>query len=379
MDRPRRGPLAGVAVLEFAGLGPTSFCGMLLSDMGADVLRIERPGAGRSPHPILERGRRQVVLDLKGPAGQAAARRLAERADILIEGYRPGVMERLGLGPDEALELNPRLVYGRMTGWGREGPYAAMPGHDVNYVALTGALHLIGTKARPVMPLNLVGDHGGGGAFLTIGVLAALQHARTSGQGQVVDAAMIDGVSMLMTQTWGALADGRFRDEREANTSNGAAHYMGVYECADGAFISFASFEPQFYRAMLEKLGLAGDPLFQAQHDRALWPQQKARMAEVVAGRTRAEWCALLEGSEACFAPVLSMREAAAHPHNQARAAFVERDGRLQPAPAPRFSATPSAIQGAPPEPADHDRAALRDWGLSPDEVAACAPGRNAP
>ena len=359
------GPLAGVRVLELAALGPSPFAAMLLSDMGADVVRIDRKGSTLVPgFAILERGRRSVVLDLKSAQGLATALAMVARTDILLEGYRPGVMERLGLGPDEALRHNPRLVYGRMTGWGQDGPYATMAGHDMNYVALSGALHMIGPKERPVMPLNLIGDFGGGGAYLTIGVLAALTHARATGVGQVVDATMVDGVVSLMSGVYGARAHGGLIDEREANIANGSAPFMNIYECSDGGFITLCAYEPQFYRLMLEKLGLADDPLFAEQNDPDIWAEQKLRIAKVVAGATRQQWCERLEGTDACFAPVLTMGEAPHHPHNVARGTFVEADGMVQPAPAPRFSVTPSQIRG-PQRPAGGDQnEVFAEWGI---------------
>jgi alpha-methylacyl-CoA racemase len=367
------GPLAGVRVLEFAGLGPAPFCGMLLSDMGAEVLRIDRADAkSRIVEPrfdITARGKRAVALDLKSPRAVQVCLRLIERADILIEGFRPGVMERLGLGPDTALEANPRLVYGRMTGWGQEGPLAQTAGHDINYIALSGALHAIGPERRPVPPLNLVGDYGGGALYLAMGVLAALLSARQSGQGQVVDAAMSDGAVSLMSVFYGLRAAGLWSDRREANLLDGGAPFYGVFECVDGGWIALGPLEPQFYAELVQRLEL--DPaLFETQHDRSRWPAMRAAVARAVAARSRQEWVTRLQGSDVCFAPVLSLDEAPRHPHHSARAAFVEMDGVIQPAPAPRFSHTPSDIQGPPPTPASDDRAALTAWGLDEGEIA---------
>jgi len=344
----RSGPLAGVKVLEFAGIGPGPFAGMMLSDMGADVLRIERMGAADpQPERFDARGRRAVEVDLKQRDSVALCLRLAERADIVFEGNRPGVMERLGLGPDVMLGRNPRLVYGRMTGWGQQGPCAHLAGHDINYLSLTGALHAIGTEDQPVAPLNLAADYGGGAMFLVTGMLAALLHARQTGQGQVVDAAMTDGAAYLMSLFYGMFASGQWKDQRESNLLDGGAHFYGTYRCADGKWISIGSIEPQFYALLLKNTG-AGDRLSRPQMDRDAWPEMKETLREIFATRTRDEWCAILGDTDACFAPVLSLAEAPAHPHNVARSTFVEAAGVVQPAPAPRFSATPSAIQWAP-------------------------------
>ncbi len=368
------GPLKGVRILEFAGLGPAPFCGMLLSDMGAEVLRIDRRGG---PPPVVSgrfdvasRGRRSVALDLKVPAAVEACLRLAGKADILIEGFRPGVMERLGLGPEPALARNPRLVYGRMTGWGQDGPYSNLVGHDLNYIAIGGALAAIGPAEKPVPPLNLVGDYGGGALYLAMGVLAALVSARATGQGQVVDAAMSDGAASLMSVFWGLKAAGLWTGEREDNLLDGGAPFYGVYQCADGGWISLAAFEPQFYAEFVRLLELDPD-LFAVQFDKARWPRMREAVARTVAGRTRQDWCDRLEGTDICFAPVLSMDEAPAHPHNRARGTFIERDGVTQPAPAPRFSKTPSAAGGPPPKIGQDTREALADWGFGEDEIAA--------
>ncbi|MET0372102.1 MAG: CaiB/BaiF CoA-transferase family protein [Sphingobium sp.] len=371
MTSESQGPLLGVRVVELAAQGPAPFCGMMLSDMGADVVRIDRPNAAMQRElGILERGRRSVMLDLKSPSERQAALGLIAKADILIEGYRPGVMERLGLGPDVALGINPTLVYGRMTGWGQSGPIAPKGGHDLNYVAMSGALHMIGPKERPMSPLNLVGDYGGGGTFLTMGVLAALVHARRTGQGQVVDASMIDGISTLMAANYGSLASGRLVEEREANGLNGSSPWGNVYRCSDGHFIAFQAYEPQFYREMLSGLGLGDDPLFEPQHDAAVWPEQRARIAAVVETRSRAEWTEHFADSDACFSPVLTMSEAQRHPHMRARDAFQLSDDMLQPAPAPRFSATPGAIAG-PQRPAGADQQEVfRSWNVAEPKEA---------
>lgn len=367
---PASGPLKGLRVLEFAGLGPAPFCGMLLADLGADVVRIDRKDAPpTAPQGLIERGRRSVALDLKTPAATEACLQLVERADALIEGFRPGVMERLGLGPAVALARNPRLVYGRMTGWGQAGPLAQAAGHDLNYIALTGALDAIGPAERSCPPLNLVGDFGGGALYLALGLLAGVLHARETGEGQVVDAAVLDGTCSLMTLFHSLRAQGLWQEAREANLLDGGAHFYAVYDCADGRQISLAPLEPKFYAAFLDRAGI-DDPDLRSQSP-ADWARLKLRLAEIFKTRSRDEWCALLEGSDACVAPVLSLSEAPAHPHNRARGAFVEVDGVVQPAPAPRFSKTPGAVQGPPPAPGQDGDAALRDWGLGEAALAA--------
>jgi len=363
----RQGPLAGVRILEFSGIGPGPFCGMLLADLGADVVRIDRPFERGGPAQVTRRGRRSVPLDLKRPASAALCLRLMERADAVIEGYRPGVMERLGLGPEAALARNPRLVYGRMTGWGQDGPLAQAAGHDINYIALTGALHAIGPADAPVPPLNLVGDFGGGSLYLAMGLLAGVLHARATGEGQVVDAAMTDGAASLLSMTYGLLADGQWQDRRAANLIDGGAPFYGVYRCADGRFVAVGAIEPQFYALLLDTLGM--DARAETQMDVATWPEMRRRFAETFAQRTQAEWCAMLEGTDACFAPVASLTEAAEHPHNGARNTFVTVDGVLQPAPAPRFSRTPGAIQRFEPAAGAPDETALRDWGVPESEI----------
>jgi alpha-methylacyl-CoA racemase len=366
----RQGPLSGVKVVEFAGFGPGPFCGMLLSDLGADVVRIDRQGAGRggAPTDITSRGRRSVALDLKDPAAIEVCLKLVEKADVLFEGFRPGVMERLGLGPDVALKRNPKLVYGRMTGWGQTGPWASAAGHDMNYIAITGALHAIGTPEKPVPPLNLVGDFGGGALYLAFGLLAGVIQARETGKGQVVDCAMSDGAASLMAMFYGMKATGMLKDERRANLLDGGAHFYDTYQCSDGRWIAIGSIEPQFYALLLEKTGIK-DPDFARQMDRTAWPQLHDKLAAVIATKSRDEWTEIMGGSDVCFAPVLTLEEAPKHPHNAARQTFVEVAGVTQPAPAPRFSATPGAIQGPPPAIGAHNQEALSDWGLSQSEI----------
>jgi len=365
----RQGPLTGLKIIEFAGIGPGPFCGMLLSDLGADVVRIDRKGPGRgSPTDVTGRGRRSVALDLKDPAAIEACLKLAEKADVLFEGFRPGVMERLGLGPDVALKRNPKLVYGRMTGWGQTGPLSQAAGHDMNYIAITGALHAIGTEDKPVPPLNLVGDFGGGALYLAFGLLAGVIQARETGKGQVVDCAMSDGAASLMAMFYGMKAAGGMKDERRANLLDGGAHFYDTYQCSDGKWISVGSIEPQFYALLLEKTGIK-DPEFARQMDRTAWPDLRAKLAAVIATKTRDEWTAIMGGTDVCFAPVLTLEEAPKHPHNAARQTFVEVAGVTQPAPAPRFSATPGAIQGPPPAIGAHSEEALADWGLSKAEI----------
>ena len=361
----RQGPLSGLKIVEFAGIGPGPFCGMLLSDLGADVVRIDRSGGrGGAKTDITARGRRSVALDLKDPAAVETALQLMDRADAVFEGFRPGVMERLGLGPDVALKRNPKLVYGRMTGWGQFGPYAQAAGHDINYIALTGALHAIGTGDKPVPPLNLVGDFGGGALYLAFGLLAGVIHARASGQGQVIDCAMTDGAASLMSMFYGMTAAGVWTGDRRNNMLDGGAPFYDTYECSCGRFISLGSIEPQFYALLLEKSGLKDDPAMLAQMNRAEWPALKAKVAAAIKTKSRDEWCAIMEATDVCFAPVLGIDEAPAHPHNAARKTFVEIDGVAQPAPAPRFSATPGAIQGPPPAIGAHTADVLADWGV---------------
>ncbi|GGB53605.1 alpha-methylacyl-CoA racemase [Tistrella bauzanensis] len=367
------GPLQGIRVVEIAGLGPGPFCAMLLADMGADVLRIERStGSGlfEPKFDLTNRGKRSVVIDLKKPEGIAAVLKLVESADIITEGFRPGVMERLGLGPEACLARNPKLVYGRMTGFGQTGPLAKVAGHDINYIAMSGALHAIGAADKPVPPLNLVGDFGGGALYLAFGLVSALLETRRSGQGQVVDATMIDGAASLMTMMYGMAAAGGWEDRREANLVDGGAHFYDTYETADGLHVSIGSIEPQFYAELVRLAGL--DPeTFAPQNDKAQWPALKVKLAEVIRTRTRDEWCAIMEGTDVCFAPVLSMFEAPEHPHNRARGTFIEIDGVVQPGPAPRFSRTMPDQPTPPPAPGTHTDQGLADWGFSADEIAA--------
>jgi alpha-methylacyl-CoA racemase len=344
------GPLAGIRIIELAGIGPGPFCGMMLADHGAEVIRIDRPAPGGDPrgpvarniHDPLLRSRTNMALDLKSPDDIARLRELVKTADGLIEGFRPGVMERLGLGPDVLLGDNPRLVYGRMTGWGQTGPYAAAAGHDINYIALSGVLGALGRNGeKPTPPINLVGDFGGGAMMLAFGMVSALLGVKNGAPGQVIDCAMTDGSALLMAMMWGFRSTGLWRDERGANMLDTGAAYYDTYETADGKFVSIGSIEPQFYALLREKLAITDDPLFDAQHDRAQWPAQKARLAEIFKTRTRDEWCATMEATDVCFAPVLGFDEAVAHPHNRDRGTFIEVGGVLQPAPAPRYSATP--------------------------------------
>ncbi|GAN00294.1 alpha-methylacyl-CoA racemase [alpha proteobacterium U9-1i] len=367
----RQGPLLGLKVVEFGGIGPGPFCGMLLSDLGADVIRIDRKGAADpNPTDVLERGRRSVAFDLKRPEAVEACLRLIENADALFEGFRPGVMERLGLGPDVALKRNPKLVYGRMTGWGQTGPLAHAAGHDMNYIAITGALHAVGMPEKPMAPLALAGDLGGGGLYLALGLLAAIIHARQTGQGQVVDAAIVDGAASLMGAFYGSLAGGRWKDERGVNVLDGAAPFYDTYQCSDGKWISIAPLEPHFYTLLLDKAEINSTDL-PDQYSRADWPAMKQTFAAIFAQRTREEWCALLEGADVCFAPVLSMTEAPTYPPNVARGVFVAANGFTQPAPAPRFSLTPGAIQGPPVARGAHTEDALREWGFAAEEINA--------
>jgi alpha-methylacyl-CoA racemase len=370
------GPLQGVRVIEVAGIGPGPFAAMLLSDMGAEVLRLDRAQAVRTPlddtpsRDLLARGRRSVGVDLKNPDGAEVVLRLVESADVLVEGFRPGVAERLGIGPDECLARNPRLVYGRMTGWGQDGPLAQAAGHDINYIALAGALHPIGRAGEgPVPPLNLVGDFGGGGMLLAFGVVCALVERERSGQGQVVDAAMVDGAAVLTTMFHSLMAVGMWTTERGRNLLDTGAHFYDSYECADGEYVSIGSIEPQFY-AELRRLAGFDDAAYDAQLDRDAWPTLKERVAEVFRTKTRDEWCTLMEGSDVCFAPVLSLAEAPQHPHNVARGTFTEVAGIVQPAPAPRFSRTPGAIERHPVHAGTDTQEALGDWGFSHDEIA---------
>ncbi|MEZ5236311.1 MAG: CaiB/BaiF CoA-transferase family protein [Acidimicrobiales bacterium] len=372
------GPLQGVKVIELQGIGPGPFCGMMLADMGATVIRVDRAANVPATPPsepsldILARGRQSIAVDLKQAEGVETVLRLIEGADALIEGFRPGVMERLGLGPDVCLARNPRLVYGRMTGWGQEGPYAQMAGHDINYISLGGALAHIGRAGEaPLPPLNLVGDFGGGGMLLAFGVACGLVEAKASGKGQVVDAAMVDGTAILMTMFAGMMKSGAWADERGTNLLDTGSHFYDVYETADGRYVSLGSIEPQFYAELLRLSGLGEQPDLPNQLDKSQWPAMKERVAAIMRSKTQAEWCEIMDGSDVCFAPVLTMGEAAQHPHNVHRKTYVEVAGVTQPAPAPRFSRTEAAIQGPPAYPGEHTDAVLKDFGFSGDDIAA--------
>jgi alpha-methylacyl-CoA racemase len=372
------GPLTGIKIIEMVGLGPCPFAAMMLADMGAEVIRIDRktkPGAD-NPFPMLgtkfdvmARGRRSLALDLKHPEARKVVLQLVEQADILIEGFRPGVMERLGLGPDACLARNPKLVFGRITGWGQSGPLSQAAGHDLNYIALSGMLHAMGrADTPPSPPLNLVGDFGGGAMMLAFGVVCAALEAKSSGKGQVVDAAMTDGSALLGAMIYGLRAFGTWNDAREANMLDGGAPFYDTYACADGKFLSVGAIEPQFYAQLLAITG-ASDPDFAKQWSQKRWPELKAKFAALFATRTRDDWCALLEGTDACVAPVLDMMEAPAHPHNAARGTFVEIDGVTQPAPAPRFSRTQPAAGQAAAAPGQHSAAVLADWGWDGESI----------
>ncbi|TDT42871.1 alpha-methylacyl-CoA racemase [Streptomyces sp. BK208] len=364
------GPLAGVRVVELAGIGPGPFAAMLLADLGADVVRVDRPGGpglGIDPgHDVTNRNKRSVVVDLKAPDGPARVLDLAERADVLIEGYRPGVSERLGVGPADCHARNPRLVYGRMTGWGQEGPLAQRAGHDIGYIALTGTLGMIGAPDEPpAVPANLLGDYAGGSLYLVVGVLAALHHARATGTGQVVDAAIVDGTAHLSSMIHGMLAAGGWQDRRGANLLDGGCPFYGTYETADGRYMAVGALEPRFYAEFTRLLGLPDQA--PARDDPARWPELRAAVAARFRSRTRDEWTAVFEGSDACAAPVLSLREAPRHPHLAARSTFTDHDGITQPAPAPRFSATPTAVRTGPALPGADGASVARDWDLPRD------------
>ncbi|MFJ4291810.1 CaiB/BaiF CoA transferase family protein [Cupriavidus sp. NPDC089707] len=368
--KSKSGPLTGLRVLEMEAIGPVPWTGMMLADMGADVVRIDRPEAQHmgmrrdERFQFNARGKRSVLADVKTAEGHELVLNLAERADVLLEGLRPGVMERLGLGPDDCLARNPRLVYGRMTGWGQSGPFAKAVGHDINYIATTGALHAIGlAEEAPSVPLNLIGDFGGGGMLLLAGVLAAVLHVRGGGKGQVVDAAMVDGTLALMAPILGQWQAGEWNDRRQSNWLDGAAPFYGTYGTADDKHIAVGAIEPRFYAALLEGLGLSGEPL-PKQHDRLAWPAMRERFAAIFRQHTCAHWLAVFDGTEACVSPVLSLGELARHPHLAQRGNFVEMDGVLHPAPAPRFSHTPSTIASAPVVRGANADATLADWGV---------------
>ena len=375
------GPLSHLTVIELAGIGPGPFACMMLADMGAKVIRVDRIPSGKPRaggledlmrnDGVIDRGRQSIAINTKDPRGVEAVLTLAQSADILIEGFRPGVAEKLGLGPKELHARNPRLVYGRMTGWGQTGPLAQAAGHDINYIALSGALHSMGAADRPpVPPLNLVGDYGGGGMLLEVGVLAAYAQAQHSGQGQVVDTAMTDGAALLMTAQYGLMAKGFWHDGREKNSLDGAAHFYGTYECADGRYVCVGAIEPQFYAKLMQVCEIT-DPHFERQWEEREWPALRGKLAEVFRTRTRDAWCALLEGSDACFAPVMSMSEAPSHPHNLARGTFVTAGGVAQPAPAPRFDRTPTSLPPKAPRAGQHSAALLAESGFAQGDIAA--------
>lgn len=372
MSNSSRGPLSGYKIIEIAGIGPGPFAAMMLSDMGAEVIRVERVQAVRDMQSsnvnwdVMQRGRKNVAIDLKHVDGVEALLQLVEKADAIIEGFRPGVMERLGVGPDVCISRNKKLVFGRMTGWGQDGPYANAAGHDINYIALAGALAHFGRAGEaPVPPLNMVGDFGGGGMLLAYGVVCALLEAQRSGIGQVVDAAMVDGSAILMSMFWGFKNIG-LHDEnaRGTNMLDTGAHFYDVYKCNDGKYVSIGSIEPQFYVQLLQLIGLASDAEFANQQDRSMWPKLKQRLTEVFATKTQAEWCKIMEGTDVCFAPVLTMSEAAKHPHNVARKTFIEIAGTTQPAPAPRFSRTVASLPTAPVGAGANTREVLQSWGV---------------
>ena len=371
------GPLTGIRVVEIGGIGPGPFCAMLLADLGADVLRVDRVVGGGLVGPsedhsteLLNRGRRSIAVDLKHPEGPEVVLRLVDEADVLMEGFRPGVTERLGIGPEDCLARNPRLIYGRMTGYGQDGPMAQAVGHDLNYIAQSGALSMIGRRDQPpTPPLSLIGDFGGGGMVLALGIVAALVERERSGAGQVIDAAMVEGAALLATPFYGYVQMGAWSTERGTNIVDSGAPFYDVYETADGRWLSVAAMEPRFYAALLELLGLDSEELPE-QHDRDSWPAMKERFAAVIATRTRDDWCAAAEGGEACVAPVLGVDEVEDDPHLAARHAFVRHNGLLQPAPAPRFSRTPTALSLRPPLPGEHTAEALADWGFDEAQIA---------
>ncbi|WP_158970087.1 CaiB/BaiF CoA transferase family protein [Chachezhania sediminis] len=366
-------PLAGLRIIEFAGIGPGPFAGMMLADMGAEIVRIERPGAasptgqGRHELEFLARGRKSIALDMKKPGALDLAMRLIDSADGLIEGFRPGVMERLGLGPDVCLTRNPRLVYGRMTGWGQDGPVAKTAGHDLNYIALSGALHASGEADRaPTFPLNLLGDFGGGGMFLAFGMVTGLLKVARTGQGDVVDAAIVDGTAALMAMIYSRRSMGVWRDERASNALDGGVPWYGVYECADGGWVTIGSLEPQFWAVLLDKLGLTAEEMGD-RADRSAWPAMRVRLTDIFLSRPRDHWVGLLQDTDACFAPVLSMAEAPDHPHNKARGIFS--DGPVQPMPAPRFARAATPLPSTPPAPGRDSRSVLEDLGLGAGDI----------
>lgn len=365
------GPLTGIRVVEMAGIGPGPFTAMMLSDLGAEVIRVDRlshKGTGHRAN-VLNRGRKSIAVDLKNPRGVETTLRLIEQADVVLEGFRPGVMERLGLGPEECLSVNPRLIFGRMTGWGQTGPLSQAAGHDINYISIAGALGAMGYADRPpAPPLNLVGDFGGGAMYLLTGILAALVERATSGQGQIIDAAMTDGTASLLSPFFGLMAMNMWTTDRFSNRLDGGAFYYGSYECSDGKYISIGSLEPQFYALLLEKAEIT-DPEFQEQLDEAAWPAKREKLNQLFKTRTRQQWCDIMEGTDVCFAPVLNLKEAPTHPHNIDRKTFVELEGVVQPAPAPRFSRTQGEIQGPAAMAGEHTREVLSAWNFTDQEI----------
>jgi len=366
------GPLTGIKVIEMAAIGPVPFCAMMLSDMGAEVIRIDRlsqKGSGSSAN-VLYRGRKSVAFDLKNSMALDSTLRLSDQADVILEGFRPGVMERLGLGPEVCLERNPKLIYGRMTGWGQSGPLSHAAGHDINYISIAGALGSMGYADRPpAPPLNLIGDFGGGAMYLLAGILAAIVERNSSGKGQVVDAAMTDGTASLLSPFYGLMAMGMWSTERYSNRLDGGAFYYGSYECSDGKYISLGSLEPQFYALLLEKCGIT-DETFKEQSDQEAWPIKREKMEVLFKTKTQQEWCGILEGTDVCFAPVLNLKEAPDHPHNKTRQTFVKVQGVTQPAPAPRFSRTQGKIQSPAALTGENTEEVLSDWGFSDSEIS---------
>ncbi len=363
------GPLSGIKIVELAGIGPGPFCGMMLADMGAEVIRVDRLGSNVRPKDILARNRSSIAIDLKDPKGIEVLLKLVEDADGIFEGFRPGVMERLGIGPEECMARNKRLVYGRMTGWGQNGPMAQAAGHDINYIALSGALHGIGRKGeRPVPPLNLVGDFGGGGMFLAFGLVCAILESRSSGQGQIVDASMVDGSASLMAMFFSMASGGAYTDKRGTNLLDGGAHFYDTYETSDGKYISLGSIEPQFYAELISKAGLNAEE-FSSQMNTDKWGSYKERLKTIFKTKTRDEWCDIMEGTDVCFAPVLSIFEAPQHPHNLARQTFIDLDGLIQPAPAPRFSRTEGAVNNSARIPGEDTQSILEANGFSIEEI----------
>ena len=368
-----KGPLSGYRIIEIAGIGPGPFAAMMLADMGAEVIRVERAQSVKGAAPAtahwdtLLRGRKNIAIDLKNPQGVEALLQLVEKADAIIEGFRPGVMERLGIGPTECVKRNPKIVFGRMTGWGQDGPYAPLAGHDINYIALAGALaHFARKDEAPVPPLNMVGDFGGGGMFLAFGVVCALLETQKSGKGQVIDAAMIDGSATLMIMFWAMKSIGMFNENAPGtNLLDTGAHFYDVFQCQDGKYISIGSIEPQFYALLLEKTGLTDDPAFAKQMDPSQWPMLKTKLQDVIKQKTQAQWCAIMEGTDVCFAPVLTMTEATQHPHHIARNTFIDIAGVTQPAPAPRFSRTSPETPTPPAHAGQHSTQILNEWGIS--------------